>query len=58
MVLNLRLNQLGEAEGNLLKLEIDPNLTPLGRVVNKNLWIKEELVNSIKNFKTLNLEKN
>ena len=43
------------AEGDILKLEIDQNLI-LGLVVNKSLWIKAELANSIKNFKILNLK--
>ena len=40
-------------EGEVLKLEIDPNHMLPGQVENKNLWIKVELVNSIKNFKIL-----
>ena len=30
------------SEGEVLKLEIDPNLIPRGQVVSKSCWIKEE----------------
>ena len=43
------------AENDLLKLEIDPKSHAAWTGGNKKFWIKEELVNLIKNFKILDL---
>ena len=53
---SLKLNQLG-AEGDLLKLEIDPKFTHLDGGKQK-LMDKGRISKFNKNFKTLNLVKN
>jgi len=44
-------------EGETLKLEMTQNLIRPGQEESRNLWIKVELVNLIKNFKILNLKR-
>ena len=45
-------------EGEILKLEIDPKSHSAWTGESKKFWTKVELVNLIKNFKTLNQIKN